>query len=125
MYVVYIYIRTHFQSAKFFWNINANYRNIPFETFLKRKDCKLFAALRMKYPGRENVCNYIISSFLYDNRCHISDMYFSDEIKTYLRPKKEDQLKTKKLSPNNSCPSCSELEGMPIHTYFIGSTGCW
>jgi len=82
-YIDYVYIKTHFTMESFNWNYNSVYKRIPFETYLKRRDCKLFTSLHLKYPNRIDRCNLIISSFLLNSSCHISDIYFDDEIKMF------------------------------------------
>ena len=83
VYIDYVYIKTHFQSDKFYWNINSRYKAVTVETYLKRKDCKLFAALKQRYSNRSDWCELLISSFLLNNRIHVSDIYFSDEVKEF------------------------------------------
>lgn len=83
-YIDYIGIKTHFKSDSYHWKWQTENKKIKFETYLKRKDCKLFKQLADKYKTRDNWRQVMISSFLCNKDTYVYDLInLPDDIKDF------------------------------------------
>lgn len=80
-FISYIAIKTHFTSPDFNYIRGTTLTKIPFETFKKRKDNRIFY-MNEKIPATDRI-EFLISAFLFNKKAHISEMFTNAEMLKY------------------------------------------
>lgn len=103
-YSDYVFLKQHFSDSVFIWDESFQY-NIKEETFLKRRDKRLFYNLYWFYKNRKSIIDHLISCFLYD-----SNFWIGDALKDEYISRHHDRMKRIGSLKRTFVDDCEKIE---------------
>mgnify|MGYP002507303813 CR=1 FL=1 len=82
-YVDYVGLKNHFKQPNYIWNSSVA-KKMKIETFLKRKDSKMFSYVASKYKRQDDWRQMMISCFIMNQDCYVRDIVHQPEPNTPL-----------------------------------------